>query len=988
MQTTLSYRHRVITNQDLVFIRSLIAQRPGASRWGLSKKLCVACQIFTLNPCMPPKILITRFQTRRRQQAAEAMMASASASCVSTFSCWGHSPVHPAHAPASAVQTTQAMPQPPGQVPWRTKRFEAKASSEGDPSFVVARSIAAPRYIRTSLRRMVRNRVGSASGRARVFLTARRALARTRSCWLTQARESSMALPFQPHSHPPASDAPAPQAGDPGVLALLLQRTEQGFWFIDNELQTTDANPAMCRMLGWPLSQMLGRSIYEFVDEANAAIFRERVRLRALGHAEGYEVALLHSDGSTVNCYNNATPLFDAAGYKVGAVGMFSDISPLKRAEQQVRLTGELLAQKTQVLEATLNSLSQGVLSFDAQGRINAWNHRCLDLLELPVAYVQTRPTFDDVRSYQAQHGLLPGVDHSGPLLATPYQRARHDGAVIEVQVHRVADGSTVRTYTDVTASVLAEQALRESETRFRAMADSAPALIRLTDAAVGATWFNQRWLQYTGRSAEQELSIRWSQRLAADEYEVCRARVLQAVAQEQGFELEYRLMRRDGSHAWIAETGIPRFAPDGHFEGFIVYGWDITDRKLAQAALQAAKNEAERANRAKSDFLSRMSHELRTPLNAVLGFGQLMELDRSDPLSPGQRARVHELMRGGRHLLDLINEVLDLARIEAGTLALQLTSVDLAAVADDCQRLVQSTAGLHHISLLPLATAVPCHVQADATRLKQVLLNLLSNAIKYNRPGGWVQLGWQFEAGRGTACIEVQDSGPGLDRTQQERLFQAFERLQAEGGQVEGAGIGLALSKWLVELMQGEMGVRSVPGQGSTFWLRLACSGPLAPAPAPMALDDATRLAAQAGPARVYPIEPAEPAGAASCPRTVLYIEDNVVNQVLMEGLLSHRPNWRLLIAGLPEVGLSIALQSQPDLILLDIQLPGIDGFEVLRRLRAQPATQHIPVIAVSANAMPGDTDAALAAGFNEYLTKPLSMQGLLATLDRTLGR
>ncbi|HSW07540.1 PAS-domain containing protein [Aquabacterium sp.] len=670
--------------------------------------------------------------------------------------------------------------------------------------------------------------------------------------------------------------AEAAAADNQRMLSLLLQRTQQGFWFIDNALLTTDANPAMCRMLGLTLEQLIGRHIFDFVDEANETIFRHQVVLRAQGRAEGYEIALTRADGGTVHCFNNATPIFDAASRKIGAVGMFSDISEQKRAEQQIRHTSELLAEKTRVLEATLDSLSQGVLSLDAQGRTNTFNLRFVELLQIPESLMQTRPTLETLTRYQLEHGHFgpdlnrvsdsgrPGLSRylagEGSSLASRYQRTRADGTVLDVQTHVAADGSVVRTYTDVTASVQTQQ------------------------------------------------------------------------------------------------------------------------------ALIAAKVEAERASRAKSEFLSRMSHELRTPLNAVLGFGQLLEADALDPLSATQRARVQELLRGGRHLLSLINEVLDLASIEAGSLHLHLVPVDLGAVVGDCLRLVQPMAGERRITLEVLPAAEDArHVLADATRLKQVLLNLLSNAIKYNREGGSVRLGWRVDAADAadrSVRIEVRDDGPGLSSTQQERLFQAFDRLDAERSAVEGTGIGLALSKWLVELMRGEIGVCSAPGAGSTFWVRLACCS---------AADAPRLLLMPAGPmaalAAAAPM-PAESMPVASAQRrTVLYIEDNAVNQLLMEGMLAHRPGLRLLIAGLPAVGLTMAAQARPDLILLDIQLPEIDGFEVLRRLREQPATRDIPVVAVSANAMPTDIEAAEQAGFIDYVVKPLDMKRLLGVVDRVLG-
>jgi CheY-like chemotaxis protein len=279
-------------------------------------------------------------------------------------------------------------------------------------------------------------------------------------------------------------------------------------------------------------------------------------------------------------------------------------------------------------------------------------------------------------------------------------------------------------------------------------------------------------------------------------------------------------------------------------------------------------------------------------------------------------------------------------------------------------------------LSLQP-ATEGPVQVLADPTRLKQVLLNLLSNAIKYNHDGGSVQVAFSAESSSGMVRVEVRDSGPGLSRSQQERLFQAFERLDAGRSSVEGTGIGLALSKWLVDLMNGEIGVHSAPGEGSRFWVRLAMSGasPQAAGPAePMTVG--------------LPAADPVPPSAALPRRSVLYIEDNEVNQILMEGMLAQRPHLSLAVAGLPREGLALAVQSCPDLILLDIQLPGMSGFEVLAELRALPATRHIPVVAVSANAMQSDIDDAERAGFIDYVTKPLDLKRLLAVVDGLLGQ
>ena len=756
------------------------------------------------------------------------------------------------------------------------------------------------------------------------------------------------------------------------MLQLLIERTEQGIWFIDNEQRTTDANPAMCRMLGLTLQQLMGRTIFEFVDPANLQVFRDNVAKRSQGTASSYEITLTRDDGSPVHCYNNATPIYDAQGRKVGAVGMFSDISPLKRAERQIRLTGELLAQKSHVLEVTLDSLTQGVLSVEASGRTNAYNRRFLELLQIPDEFMRQRPTIREVRAWQMAQGDIPQEETVGeqPWLWRPalYRRTRSDGMVLEIQTHQAADGSIVRTYTDVTASVASRHRLEESESRFRDMANAAPAFIWLADGDGRPLWFNQRWLGCTGRGLETELALPWSERIHAEDIDRCREIFGQAVRFHQPYEVEFRLLRADGQLLWVSDHGIPRVAPDGTLDGYIAYGWDMTERKAAESALIAARDEAERANRAKSEFLSRMSHELRTPLNAVLGFGQLLEADRSEELGPVQRSRVQELLRGGRHLLSLINDVLDLARIEAGTLLLDLAPVGLQALLDECLPLVAPAAAARGVTLtVHPGKADACTVLADRTRLKQVLLNLLSNAVKYNQAGGRVDVRW---ASVGEAVkVEVTDTGPGLDTQQQERLFHAFERLDAARSDVEGAGIGLALSKWLVDLMQGAIGVKSAPGAGSTFWVALARAQP---GEVPMAAErqaaapDALREAK-----RQY---------------TVLYIEDNEVNQLLMQGMLAQRPTLRLLLAAHPEDGLALAWSERPDLVLLDIQLPGMDGFEVLRRLRADPRTRQVPVLAVSANAMPADRERAAQAGFAHYVTKPIDLPRLLSLLDGLL--
>jgi len=381
--------------------------------------------------------------------------------------------------------------------------------------------------------------------------------------------------------------------------------------------------------------------------------------------------------------------------------------------------------------------------------------------------------------------------------------------------------------------------------------------------------------------------------------------------------------------------------------------------------ALERAIREAERANRAKSEFLSRMSHELRTPLNAIMGFGQLLQLD---DLEPQQHESVGCILKGGKHLLGLIGEVLDLARIEAGHLDLSLEAVAVREVGQDVVELVTPLARQWKVLLDDQTVAASWAVLADRQRLKQVLLNLLSNAVKYTPEGGRVRLSAE-EAPRGRLRISVSDTGRGIPAELRERLFTPFDRLGAEQTTVEGTGLGLALSKRLVEAMRGNIGVASEVGRGSTFWVEL--SQTVAPittlAPAPNGEEASAHAANLAG-------------------RTVLYIEDNLSNVELVQQILTHRGKVRFLTAMQGQAGLDLAHGHAPDVILLDLHLPDIPGDEVLRRLRAAPDTRGTPVIMLSADAMPGRAEQLLAAGAQAYLTKPIDVKRFLNVLDGTL--
>ncbi|GAO35168.1 hypothetical protein SCT_0552 [Sulfuricella sp. T08] len=386
-------------------------------------------------------------------------------------------------------------------------------------------------------------------------------------------------------------------------------------------------------------------------------------------------------------------------------------------------------------------------------------------------------------------------------------------------------------------------------------------------------------------------------------------------------------------------------------------------ENQRAGQELLRAKEEAEQANRAKSEFLSRMSHELRTPLNAILGFAQLMEHDPDEPLSPSQSESVKHIIQAGWHQLALVNEVLDLARIEAGRMQMHLESVMLAQVVQECVDLVSPLSSERRLKIEDHVSACgECFVWADLTRFKQVMINLFSNAIKYNREGGTITLACQRSA-PGRQRVSVTDTGPGIPADRLDELFVPFNRLDADKSQIQGTGVGLAVAKRLVELMGGEIGVDSRVGEGTTFWIELPEHGS----------DEAA-----AGTAHI----------ATAAGHVLLYIEDNSANQALVSSVLkSRRPDLLLLSALTAEQGMELLRTTRPDLILMDMDLPGMSGMEALGLLREDDQLCSIPVIAVSADVIPGNIELALEAGFSNFVTKPIAIDRLLAAIDGVLG-
>jgi PAS domain S-box-containing protein len=389
-----------------------------------------------------------------------------------------------------------------------------------------------------------------------------------------------------------------------------------------------------------------------------------------------------------------------------------------------------------------------------------------------------------------------------------------------------------------------------------------------------------------------------------------------------------------------------------------------VVERQRATEEVRQATEEAVRANQAKSEFLSRMSHELRTPLNAMLGFAQLLQIEG---LTGHQADSVSQILKAGRHLLELINEVLDISRIDSGKLSLSIEPVEVGGVLAETADLIRPLAAQYEVMLeADSSRSGGMHVLADRQRLKQVMLNLLSNAVKYNRRGGMVAI--SCEAAEPWVRIYVADSGHGIHEDHMARLFGFYERLGADRTEVEGTGLGLALSKRLIELMGGTIGAQSTPGEGSRFWLELpSCEGLLGQAELP---DSAL---------------PIDALGLGE-PRTVLYVEDNLPNLNLVERIMAHRPDVKVLAAVRGGLGLDLARDHLPDLVLLDLHLPDMPGEDVLRELQADPRTESIPVVVISADATSGQISRLMDWGARAYVTKPLEVRKFLEVVEGVL--
>jgi len=652
------------------------------------------------------------------------------------------------------------------------------------------------------------------------------------------------------------------------------------------------------------------------------------------------------------------------------------------------------LAPHAALQDAILTSANFSIIATDEKGVIQLFNIGAETMLGYAAVEVVNKITPADIhdpqevieRAQALSRELATPIAPGFEALAFKASRGiedkyeltyiRKDGsrfpAIVSVTALRGADGGIIGYLligTDNSARKQVEEKLRWTEEGFRLMVESVTdcAIVMLDSEGRVVSW-NTGAQRIKGYSSEEIVGQHFSRFYPPAE--IARGtpqRDLDAAAAEGRYEVEGWRVRKDGSLFWANVVFTAILDAAGNARGFAKLTRDLTERRLVEQTLTLAKGTAEKANLAKSEFLSSMSHELRSPLNAILGFAQLMESDAT-PATPSQKSSIDQILRAGWYLLELINEILDLAQIESGKLSLSLEPTSLAEVILECRAIIEPQAQGRGIRMTFPQFDRPWFIAADRTRLKQVLINLLSNAVKYNQPGGMVVVDCVSTGER--TRINVRDTGAGLTPEKLAQLFQPFNRLGQERGAEQGTGIGLVMSKRLIDLMGGLLGVESNVGVGSVFWCELGTTA--APTLDPKPTDP--------------PQAPGVEAALGAPSRTLLYVEDNPANLKLVEQLIARRPALRLLTAVDGNQGIQLARAHQPDVILMDINLPGISGIEAMKILRDDPTTAHIPIVALSANAMPRDIAKGLVAGFFSYLTKPIKVNEFMEALDAAL--
>jgi PAS domain S-box-containing protein len=778
----------------------------------------------------------------------------------------------------------------------------------------------------------------------------------------------------------------------------LFETAQDGILILDAETgMVVDVNPFLIKMLGYSREAFLGKNVWElgfFKDIlANQANFTE---LQQKGYIRYEDKPLETSDGRRIDVE------FVSNVYRAGDRNVIQcnirNITARKQEEEALLKAGALQ-------NAIFNSANFSSIATDEKGVIQIFNVGAERMLGYAAADVMNKITPADISDPQE---VIARAKALSAELATPiapgfealvfkasrgiediYELTyiRKDGsrfpAIVSVTALRDAQNAIIGYLligTDNTARKQIEaeqkqlaQRLRDQQFYTRSLFESNIDAIMTTDPSGIITDVNKQMEVLTGCTRDELIGAPFKNYFTDPDRAETSIKLVLSEKKVTNYELTVRA--RDGKETVVSYNATTFYDRDRRLQGVFAAARDVTERKRFEQALQesnveleSAKSAAEKANLAKSDFLSSMSHELRSPLNAILGFAQLMESASPSPTA-SQAASIAQILQAGWHLLKLINEILDLAVIESGKVSLSLEPVSLAEVMSECQAMMEPEAQQRGIRMTFPRFDDSVFVWADRTRLKQIVINLLSNAIKYNKEQGTVVVDCTVISPERTR-ISVKDTGAGLTPEKLAQLFQPFNRLGQEASGVAGTGIGLVVTKQLAELMEGVLGVESTVGMGSEFWVELLSTA--APEPAVGGAEPAEQA------------QPRRPTGTRI--RTLLYIEDNPANMELVEQLIARRTDLRLLTAVNGTLGIELARASPTDVILMDINLPGISGIDALKILREDPSTAHIPVVALSANAMPRDIAKGLEVGFFSYLTKPIKVKEFMETLNAAL--
>ena len=759
-------------------------------------------------------------------------------------------------------------------------------------------------------------------------------------------------------------------------------------------------NPAAEKMFGYAAEELIGQNFSKLIpeldrDQRNGSLeyYSASDEARAIGL--GREVMGQRKDGS-IFPMEMAVSEMKLGGQRY-FTGILRDITVRKQAEEALIKAGALQS-------AIFNSANFSSIATDAKGVIQIFNVGAERMLGYTAAEVMNKITPADISdsqevitranalSIELGTPIAPGFEalvfKASRGIEDIYELTyiRKNGsrfpAVVSITALRdahnaiigyllIGTDNTARKQIEIAQEKL-DQRLRDQQFYTRSLIESNIDALMATNPSGIITDVNKQMEALTGCTRDELIGAPFKNYFTDPVR--AEAGIKQVLSDKKVTDYELTARARSGKETVVSYNATTFHDRDGILQGVFVAARDVTERKRLDQVLQDKNTEletarfvAEKANLAKSDFLSRMSHELRTPLNAILGFAQLLEVGSPTPTA-AQTIRLNQIIKAGWYLLDLINEVLDLAVIESGKLSLSREPVSLIEVMRECQAMIEPQAELRglHINFLDFDHA--WFANADRTRVKQVLINLLTNAIKYNREGGTVEVKCTANAPE-RIRISIKDSGEGLPPEKLARLFEPFNRLGQEAGAEEGTGIGLVVTKQLVELMGGTIGVESTAGVGSEFWIELI-------------EDVKPRLAA--GDKLPAPFTPKSQVNASS--RTLLYVEDNPANLMLVEQIIEGHPHLRMLSARDGNLGIVMARTHLPDVILMDINLPGISGTQAMKILREDPVTAHIPVVALSANAMRHDIEKGLEAGFFRYLTKPIKVNEFMIALDDAL--